>query len=152
VLEIARTRAARGQADGVCYVLFGSEEIGLVGSSHYVRELPSADLEAMEAMLNFDMLAVGDTWPLIGSPAVTDVAVVEAQELGLPYRVSSTLPENIGSDHASFAQAGVPSMIFNCFCDPNYHTSEDKFDFVSEARLGEAGLMGLGMIETLLAS
>ena len=152
VLEMARTRAARGQADGVCYVLFGSEEIGLVGSSYYVNELPKADLDALEAMLNFDMLSVGDTWPLIGSPEVTDIAVAEAQKLGVPYKVSRTLPDNLGSDQASFAQAGVPSMIFNCFCDENYHTAEDKFEHVSEARLAEAGIMGLGMIETLLAS
>ena len=103
-------------------------------------------------MLNFDMLSVGDTWPLIGSPEVTDIAVVEAQELGVPYRVSRTLPDNLGSDQASFTQAGVPAMIFNCFCDENYHTAEDKFEFVSETRLAEAGIMGLGMIETLLAS
>jgi aminopeptidase YwaD len=152
VLEIARARAARGQADGVCYVLFGAEEIGLLGSGHYVRQLPPVELDALEAMLNFDMLAVGDNWPLIGSPSVTDVAVVEAQELGVPYRVSSSLPQNLGSDHANFIQAGVPSMIFNCFCDPNYHTSEDKFEFVSEERLSQAGLMGLGIIETLLAT
>jgi aminopeptidase YwaD len=152
VVEVARTRAARGQLDGVCYVLFGAEEIGLLGSAHYVDALPQAELDALDAMLNFDMLAVGDTWPLIGSPAITDVAAIEAQELGLPYRVSRTLPDNLGSDHANFIEAGVPSMIFNCFCDPNYHTSEDKIDFISEARLGEAGLMALGMIEALLGS
>jgi aminopeptidase YwaD len=152
VLEMARARAARGQADGVCYVLFGSEEIGLVGSGYYVKELAQAELDALKAMLNFDMLAVGDTWPLIGSGEVTDVAVVEAQELGVPYKVSRTLPDNIGSDQASFAQAGVPAMIFNCFCDENYHTAEDKFEHISETRLAEAGVMGLGMIETLLAS
>jgi aminopeptidase YwaD len=152
VLEMARTRAARGQADGVCYVLFGSEEIGLVGSNYYVNQLPDTTLAALKAMLNFDMLSVGDTWPLIGSPEVTDIAVVEAQELGVPYKVSRTLPDNLGSDQASFAQAGVPAMIFNCFCDANYHTAEDKFEFVSETRLAEAGIMGLGMIETLLAS
>jgi len=152
VLEMARTRAARGQADGVCYVLFGSEEIGLIGSSYYVNQLPEPEVDALEAMLNFDMLSVGDTWPLIGSPEVTDIAVAEAQKLGVPYKVSRTLPDNLGSDQASFAQAGVPAMIFNCFCDENYHTAEDKFEYVSETRLAEAGIMGLGMIETLLAS
>ena len=152
VLEMARARAAGGQIDGVCYVLFGSEEIGLVGSAYYVGQLPAPEIDAIEAMLNFDMLAVGDTWPLIGSPEVTVIAAAEAQALGLPYRVSSTLPDNLGSDHASFTQAGVPSIIFNCFCDENYHTSEDRFEFIVESRLGEAGAMGMGMIDRLLAS
>ena len=151
VIEMARARAARGQLDGVCYVLFGSEEIGLIGSGHYVSQLSAAEVDGMEAMLNFDMLAVGDTWPFVGSPAITDLAVAEAQKLGLPYRVSSALPENLGSDHANFVQAGVPSVIFNCFCDENYHTSEDKLEFIIESRLREAGLMGLGMIDALLA-
>jgi aminopeptidase-like protein len=103
-------------------------------------------------MLNFDMLGIGDTWPLVGSPSITALAAAEAQELGLSYRVSSALPENLGSDHANFIQVGVPSVIFNCFCDENYHTSEDKIEFVRESRLREAGLMGLGMIDALLAS
>jgi aminopeptidase YwaD len=152
VIEMARTRAARGQIDGVCYVLFGSEEIGLVGSAHYVESLTAAELEALEAMLNFDMLGVGDTWPLIGSPSLTSIAVAEAQEIGVPYSVSGALPENLGSDHSNFIARGVPSIIFNCFCDPNYHTAGDKFELVEEPRLGEAGAIGLGMIEQLLAS
>jgi aminopeptidase YwaD len=32
VIEIARSRAAAGELNGVCYVLFGAEEIGLIGA------------------------------------------------------------------------------------------------------------------------
>jgi aminopeptidase YwaD len=152
VLEIARARAAGGQLDGVCYVLFGAEEVGLLGSAAYVESLPQAEIQAFEAMLNFDMLSVGDRWPFIGAPELTDIVSQEAAEIGVQPRILPGLPEDLGSDHFNFAQRGVPSIIFNCFCDPNYHTSDDKFEFVQESRLGQAGLIGLGMIEQLLAS
>jgi Zn-dependent M28 family amino/carboxypeptidase len=149
VLEVARTRAAAGQLDGVCYVLFGGEELGLLGSNYYVRTLPATELDALQAMLNFDMLAVGDTWPFIGSPSLTALAARQAQALGLDYRIGNELPQNLGSDHFAFIQNGVPSIIFNCFCDANYHTSEDKFEFVQEDRLGKAGAIAMGMIGEL---
>jgi aminopeptidase YwaD len=152
VLEMARTRAAAGLLDGVCYVLFGAEEVGLLGSADYVGRLSPAERDALEAMLNFDMLSVGDQWPLIGERSLTDLAQAEATEIGLSIRILPGLPEDLGSDHFNFTQAGVPSIIFNCFCDANYHTSEDKISFVREERLGQAGTMGLGMIEQLLAS
>jgi aminopeptidase YwaD len=152
VLEMARTRAAGGLLDGVCYVLFGAEEVGLLGSAAYVNSLPEAELEAFEAMLNFDMLGVGDQWPFIGSRELTDLAQQEGSEANIQTTVIPGLPEDLGSDHFNFAQKGVPSIIFNCFCDENYHTSEDKIEFVEEERLGEAGTIGLGMIEQLLAS
>jgi len=42
-------------------------------------------------------------------------------------------------------------MVFNCFCDPNYHTAGDRFDFVKEQRLAEAGAMGMATVKALLA-
>jgi hypothetical protein len=72
--------------------------------------------------------------------------------MGLGYRIGNELPQNLGSDHFAFVQNGVPSIIFNCFCDPNYHTSEDKFDFIQEARLGQAGNIGMGMLAELVPS
>jgi Zn-dependent M28 family amino/carboxypeptidase len=150
VLEMARTRAARGELDDVCYVLFGSEEIGLVGSGEYVQSLTPEQISNLEAMLNFDMLAVGSDWPLVGSPEITDLAARTADTLGIGHTTEADLPENVGSDHVNFANAGVPSIIFNCFCDENYHSPQDTFEFVQPERLSQAGAMGLGIIEDLL--
>jgi len=150
VIEMARTRAAAGELANICYVLFGSEEIGLVGSAVYVASLADDDRAALKAMLNFDMLAVGDSWPFAGSPEVNAVADREATKLGLPHSVSAELPQNLGSDHASFIRAGIPSVIFNCFCDAHYHTAQDTIDYVQESRLGDAGNIGLAMIDDLL--
>lgn len=150
VVEMARARAAAGDHNGVCYVLFGAEELGLLGSAHYVSSLSQDEVSSLVGMLNFDMLAVGQGWPLAGSPEITSIAGRIADELGINYSVSDELPENIGSDHMNFAEAGVPSIIFNCFCDSHYHTPQDSFEFVQPERLGQAGEMGLRVIEKML--
>jgi aminopeptidase YwaD len=152
VIEIARAMAADGVFDDTCFVLFGSEEIGLLGSEFYVRSLAEGELAALEAMLNFDMLAVGDEWPLSGSPQVINVAAQEADKLSIEHTSRSTLPEDAGSDHAPFMRRGVPALLFNCFCDPNYHTAEDRLEFVEEQRLAEAGALGLATAQALLTS
>ncbi len=150
VVEIARVLSAADETNGLCFVLFGAEEIGLLGSAHYVKALSASQRSSLVAMLNFDMLGVGDSWPLAGSSEILDIAGREADLLGLDHSRSTELPENLGSDHASFARAGIPSIIFNCFCDPNYHTAQDTLRFVEKDRLGEAGALGLAVINALL--
>ena len=150
VLEIARTRAASDNLDDVCYVLFGSEEIGLLGSGEYVQSLTADQISGLRAMLNFDMLAVGSDWPLVGSPEITDLAARTADALGIGHTIEADLPEDVGSDHLNFADAGVPSIIFNCFCDEHYHSPQDTFEFIRPERLSQAGQIGLGIIEDLL--
>jgi aminopeptidase YwaD len=150
-IELARAMAADGQFGDVCFVLFGAEEIGLIGSIHYLDSLPAMERDGIEAMLNFDMLAVGDAWPLGGTTSLVNLAGEVMEKIGIPYTIQS-LPEGVGSDHAPFQNAGIPAIIVNCFCDPNYHTAQDLPQFVKQERLGQAGALGMGMVERLLAS
>jgi aminopeptidase YwaD len=149
-LEIARVLAAHGDTDGVCITLFGAEEAGLLGSEYYVSQLTSAELSAMVGILNFDMLGVGDGWPMVGTQALVDLAIDSAAAIGVD-AFDGDLPQGVGSDHAPFIQAGVPGILFNCFCDPNYHTAADRAEFVKADRLKVAGDIGLLMVEALLA-
>ncbi|MDO8617229.1 MAG: M28 family metallopeptidase [Dehalococcoidia bacterium] len=152
VIEMARTLAADGEFDPVCFALFGSEEVGLIGSAFYAGSLSEEERSQVKGMLNFDMLAVGGSWPLSGSREIVDAAAAEAQQLGLDYSTESGPPAGTGSDHASFIDAGIPAILFNCFCDEHYHTAEDRFEFVQEGRLAEAGALGLGVIARLLGA
>ena len=153
VVEMARALAADGEFDDVCFVLFGAEETGLIGSSRFVDRLTAAESETLEAMLNFDMVGVGTNWLLGGSLSITDIAVAEAEERGLDYiRSSSDLS---GSDHASFLAADVPAIFLHSFFetiadDPRYHTTEDQPQHVEPSRMGEIGDAGLAVIEELL--
>ena len=150
VIEMARAMAADNVFDDACFVLFGSEEIGLIGSANYVASLTQEERDAIEAMLNFDMLAVGEGWPLGGSTSVLDIVAQQADRLSIGHSLESNLPANGGSDHASFINAGIPAVIFNCLCDPNYHTAGDTIDHLKEQRLAEGGALGMGTAKALL--
>lgn len=150
VLEIARTLAADGEFAEVCFVLFGAEEIGLLGSGHYVRSIRGGLLDSLEAMLNFDMVGVGDRWLLAGSASAVLPASEVADDLGIAHRTAPTLPSDTGSDHFHFMQAGVPAMIFHRLDDPNYHTAQDRPEFIDRDSLTEVGRLGLAVIEALL--
>jgi aminopeptidase YwaD len=156
-VEMARVLAADGELDDACFVLFGSEEVGLVGSARFVESLTPAQQDALEGMLNFDMVGTGGQWFLAGSDALTGVAKAEADERGLKYTASSNNPSDLGSDHASFLNAGLPAIFIHRYTnsladDPHYHTSEDKAKYVQATLMAEIGEAGLGMIEALLAS
>ena len=147
-MEMARVLATRGETVHVCFALFGSEELGLLGSKYYVSQLPDADRKAIVGMLNFDMLAVGTDWPFVGTASLTALASQVADSLGIPGRVSDE-PAGVGSDHASFIELGIPAILFNCFCDEHYHTALDQFQFIQPERLSQAGEIGVMMAEAL---
>jgi aminopeptidase YwaD len=155
VVEMARVMAADGELDeGVCFALFGSEEVGLIGSARFVESLSRAELEALEGMFNFDMVSVGTRWLLTGSPSLEQLAAGEAETDGLDYSVARS--DIGGSDHASFLAAGIPAVFLHSYTktvadDPNYHTANDIADNVRATRMAEAGRLGLDMIDALLA-
>ena len=84
---------------------WGAEEVGVAGSRHYVRSLSSEERRRIAAYLNFDVL---------GSPnAVTELYVDGAPELNRVLRRVAGRPLGSvaaggSSDHAPFADAGVP--------------------------------------------
>ncbi len=155
VVEMARVLAADGEFDDVCFLLFGAEEIGLIGSARFVDSLTPTEEETLEAMLNFDMVGVGTQWLLAGSPSMTDLAVSEAEEQGLDYVVDDA-PLSV-SDHASFIDAGIPAVFFHSFFavvsdDPNYHTAGDRAKHVQPTRMAEIADLALAVIDDLLSS
>jgi aminopeptidase YwaD len=150
VLEIAAVLAHNGQMGANCFVLFGSEEIGLVGSAYYVSQLTAEGKNRIKAMVNFDMVGVGEeAWWLIGDGELQERTAGLAQELGVEDVVPSTLIRGLSSDHASFAQAGVPVLMFHRWEDPLLHTPEDAIDRIEPQYLEEAARMGIALLESL---
>jgi Zn-dependent M28 family amino/carboxypeptidase len=43
------------------------------------------------------------------------------------------------NDHASFLAAGVPAVFLYRVEDPNYHTADDRAEFVDPNALAQAG-------------
>ena len=106
VLELALKLAQTGRAEGARFAFWGAEELGLLGSAHYVAELSPTELRNIRAYLNFDMVSSPNAAPFVyGDPALTALftETFTAENLTL-------LPDALGgrSDHAPFEAAGVP--------------------------------------------
>lgn len=144
-IEMARVTALRGNPEQACFVAFGSEETGLNGSRVFVQRMTPEDRNTLRFMLNFDMVAVGTDWILIGSRALQDQGQAITSDLGIAAR-PSRLPASTSSDHASFIDAGIQSLMLHRSDDPLLHTPRDVVDRVSKDQLGEAVRIGLALL------
>jgi aminopeptidase YwaD len=151
-LELAHTLASQAASAPRPYtlrfVLFGAEELGLFGSRYYVESLSDAERQAILAMINLDMVGVGQGWRFGGTDDLVQRALGAATDLGerpLPLRG----PLRSASDHASFLSAGLPAVFFYRTDDPNYHTANDRAEFVDADALGQAGTIALKVLDSL---
>jgi aminopeptidase YwaD len=134
-LELARILRDYNTDKELRFVLFGSEEPGLVGSRYYVDQLHPAELDRIVGVFNSDMVATTDSasdqlyaLTVDGvSNLVTDVAEAAGSRLGN----SSLLPAEFGSsDHVPFHNRGVPAALFalgdaRLNAEDVYHTFQD---------------------------
>ncbi len=148
VMELARLFGQCGVKPKrtVLFVQFNAEEMGLIGSQHYVRA-PTFPLANIVAMYNFDMVGAGD-----GSGALvfggddprnawmTELLRKAAAQTGVRH-VIQTVRQKLASDHAPFVQKGIPSVFGFSRPDPHpgYHTPADDFANVRPASLKAVG-------------
>ncbi|MFC7366466.1 MULTISPECIES: M28 family peptidase [Bhargavaea] len=150
-LEIARVLKSYPIDKEVRFAFVGAEEIGLVGSAHYVSTLTEDELSRSIANFNMDM--VGTSWEnataifmntLDGQPnIVTEAALATQDRIGTPSEL--ILYQRGASDHVNFHEAGIPAVNFirrepgTAALEPYYHTPQDTIEYVSKERLKEAG-------------
>ena len=151
VLELARVLRAADMPYTIQIVLFGAEEIGLVGSQYYVDSLTPLARERIVAMLNFDMVGVGEQLMVGGSAELVDLAreLAEQDQSQLAIMGSGTSGR---SDHASFLVAGIPAIFFYRSEDPRYHTADDRAEYVDAANLEAAGRLATRLLSTIAAA
>ncbi|HZO15922.1 MAG TPA: M20/M25/M40 family metallo-hydrolase [Polyangiaceae bacterium] len=142
LLEVARVLAAEpSRPRDVWFVAFSAEEIGVLGSKHFVEHLPQglANAEAIVAMLNMDMVgrmqhnrlsALGggtaDEWPaLVGSACEAAGVLCTTDESGYG-----------PSDQTSFYVAGIPVLHFFTGAHTDYHKPSDSADRINAAGAG----------------
>ncbi|WP_097868306.1 M28 family metallopeptidase [Streptomyces sp. rh34] len=110
VLEtaLAVSRAQYQPDKHLRFAWWGAEELGLVGSKHYVNNLPSAERSKLSGYLNFDMIGS----PNAGYFVYDDDPVIE--KTFKDYFAGLSVPTEIEtegdgrSDHAPFKNVGVP--------------------------------------------
>lgn len=160
VLEIARRIAADGPPRrSVVIALWDAEEVGLLGSRHYLED-PVVPLESTVAYLNWDITGAN----LL--PSLTDVTVLIGAETGGDRLVEAARAATAGSpldhlllsllfgqgrsDHAPFAAAGVPVAFFSDATSGCYHTAQDDLDAVDLRKLSAQVDAGEALVRELL--
>jgi hypothetical protein len=152
VVGLARAFAAAGGARRtLVFALFGAEELGLVGSGHYVQHA-AVPLAQTVAMLNFDMvgrmrdetLTVGGVDSGDGLRAATADAAraagVTADLRGNPYSPS---------DHTRFYTAGAPVLFFHTGGHDDYHRPGDTADRLNTEGMARVAAMAAAIVTSL---
>jgi len=132
LLELARTFSAeRGQLSRtVLFLAFAGEELGLLGSAHYVEE-PLLPLGRTIAMLNLDMIGrVAQNKLYIGgvgtSPGFRQMLEQENKEPAFQLEFSDAGYD--ASDHISFNRKQVPVLFFFSGLHKDYHKPSDTWE------------------------
>ncbi|HSH50400.1 MAG TPA: M20/M25/M40 family metallo-hydrolase [Bacteroidales bacterium] len=130
MLEIAQKLASKKDRlnTNFLFVAFGAEEMGLLGSKHFVNQLPIAD-SLITAMINIDMIGrLKDDLSLqIGGVGTSIEADSMLNLLNKNYNFKLGLSqEGYGpSDHSSFYRKNIPVFFYSTGAHIDYHTPND---------------------------
>ncbi len=117
----------------IAFVNFTAEEMGLLGSAHFVEE-PPIQLDKTIAMLNMDMIGAmqNETLTVYGTGTAAELEEIleplfEQSGLTVEARRSSSGR----SDEASFQRHAVPGLHFFSGMHDRYHTPRDRAELVN---------------------
>jgi hypothetical protein len=132
VVELARRFKKKPLRRTVLVALFGGEEEGLLGSRALLDQ-PPVPLKSLRFMANFDMVGRLDPASprlLLGAYGAPESAMKAAKALApAGWSVSGDLGASVGgSDHMSFAAAGIPTFFFFTGLHSDYHRPTDTAD------------------------
>ncbi|WP_081864888.1 M20/M25/M40 family metallo-hydrolase [Chondromyces apiculatus] len=156
MMEVARRMAALpARPDrGVVFVGFGAEELGTLGSRHFV-EAPPASIGAIKnvvAMINADMVGrLRDDKLLVDGVGTSPGwgPIVKAAGDGLKLELAQGAEGFGASDHAPFTAARVPVAFLFTGVHEDYHQPSDtaeKINAEGESRIATlAGRMALAV-------
>ncbi len=136
MLEIAETLATgeKRPRRSVLFLSFSGEELGLLGSVHYVNH-PTVPLADMDVMVNCDMLGRYDEKRTmeIGGVGTGEGLKALVERANAPYGLALTWdPSGVApSDNTSFFRKRVPVLFFFTGIHPDYHTPRDTADRIN---------------------
>jgi aminopeptidase YwaD len=134
VVGLAEAFARSGGARrSLVFVAFSGEEIGLLGSTHYVRHAP-VPLERTVAMVNFDMVGRlrDDKLHVMGVDTGRGLrALVEQAAAGLGLTLALRGDGVAPSDHTPFLSRERPVLFFFTGTHADYHRPSDTWDKIN---------------------
>jgi Zn-dependent M28 family amino/carboxypeptidase len=135
LLELARLFAARrGDLErGVLFLAFAGEEIGLLGSSHWVNH-PTLPIENASTMINMDMIGrVNGSKLYIGGAGTgsTFDAILKQAGAASDFKIDFSQDGYSASDHTSFAAKSIPVLFFFSGLHGDYHKPSDTWEKIN---------------------
>lgn len=120
MLEVAELLAYELTPYTICFVAFGAEEVGFLGSAAFVAEMSEEERADTLLMVNLDSLVAGNFQYVYGeesSSAARDWVLAWASAHGRDLRTVHDIafndPQGNGfSDYAPFLAAGIPFVYF----------------------------------------
>ncbi|CAM3630051.1 M28 family peptidase [Mesobacillus zeae] len=138
-LELARAFKDIPTDTELRFITFGAEELGLLGSEHYVNTLSQEEAREIIGYFNMDMVGSKDAGDLSIKTVDGKPNIVSQLSQSSSTRLNGTpTPLEAGgrSDHVPFFEAGIPSASFiHTPTEPWYHTPEDTLDKISKEKL-----------------
>ncbi|PGZ13449.1 M28 family metallopeptidase [Bacillus cereus] len=167
VLELARAFQNVETDKEIRFIAFGSEEMGLIGSEHYVDNLSQKERGRILGVFNADMVATNydkaknlyAMTPDGSTNLVTDATLHAAKQLNNDLVLQGKFGS---SDHVPFAYAGIPAALFIWMgvdswnpliyhIEKVYHTPQDNvLENISPERMKMAlDVIGTGVYDVL---
>lgn len=151
LLALASYVRAHPLRRSIVFAAFDAEELGLRGSRAFVQA-SLVPLEKVRLNLNMDMLGRADAGRLFvagvtAHPELRAIVARAAQDVAVPIHLGHDRPmyltgltENwaTASDHAAFADVGVPWLYFGVENHADFHSPGDTADKVDPAFYGGA--------------
>ncbi len=132
VLELAQAFAPhrRDLKRGILFMSFAGEELGLLGSAHWVAS-PTKPLDKAVAMINMDMIGrIKDGKVYVGGVGTgstfKDILADASKDSGFKFEYSAGGYSS--SDHTSFVAAKIPVLFFFSGLHSDYHKPSDTWD------------------------
>lgn len=128
---------------------FGAEEIGLVGSRHFVANLPVA-ADKIDAMVNLDAVGYLRDGPLhVAGAETSPVFRPLLREAVGDLRWSAHDPLLLRSDHVSFVDAGIASLFLFTGAYPEMNSPADSLTAVDIAGLATVAEVAARLVSAL---
>lgn len=134
VLELAHWFSEHPPERSILFLAFSGEEMGLLGSRHYV-ENPTVPLDSVMAMINLDMIGrLADNRLMIFGTGTSDgweelLSAAEGDSLQI-----DTVPDGTGaSDHTSFYNRQIPVLHYFTDTHADYHRPSDDPEYINYA-------------------
>lgn len=151
LLEMVRILSREPPARSIIFVAFSGEELGLLGSSAYVRN-PPRDMASTVAMLNLDMVGRlgGSGLQALGAMTAAEFpALVDSVASVVGLRVTATGDGYGRSDHASFAAAKVPVLHLFTDLHEDYHRPSDDAERINLEGVAQVAEFGAAMVRAI---